>query len=141
MFDTVVLWLQSPAEVWSILYISEGGNEIIPQRFDLLLTGVTPLFAASAFTPLSASYILRNFIENLESVQPFLLEFMVLCIFQSRTRGIKHASLGSNFWLLLGNGTLPLWGKGTTSLSGTPTRFLEHIASTHCPGTKVLERS
>lgn len=43
MFDTVVLWLQSPAEVWSILYISEGGNEIIPQRFDLLLTGVTPL--------------------------------------------------------------------------------------------------
>lgn len=140
--------LQSPAEVWSILYISDGRNEIIPQRFDLLLTGVTPLFAAAAFTPLSASYILRNFIENLVSVETFLLEFMVLYIFQSKIMGIKHASLGSNFWLtkpFIGTWNFPsLWGKGTTSLSGGPNRRLEHIvrlASTHCTGTKVLKRS
>lgn len=79
--------MQSPAEVGSILYISDGRKEIIPQQFNPLLAGVTPLYAASAFTSLLASYILRNFIENRVSVENFFVEFMVLAIFKSKTMG------------------------------------------------------
>lgn len=79
--------MQSPVEVGSILYISDGGKEIIPQRFNLILNGVMPLYAASAFNSLLASYILRNFIENRVPVETFLVGFRVLAVFKSKTMG------------------------------------------------------
>lgn len=82
--------MQSPAEVGSILYISDGRKEIIPQRFNPLLTEVMPLNAASTFTSLLASHILRNFIENRVMVETFLVEFMVLAIFKPKTMGGKY---------------------------------------------------
>lgn len=79
--------MQIPVEVGSILYISDGRKEIIPQQFIPLLNGVTPLYAGSAFTSLLAFYILRNFIENRVPVETFLVGFRVLAIFKSKTMG------------------------------------------------------